>query len=216
MSTTDHLQRTHETELVARFRTVAEATAAALDSDSARSFRSYTRRYLALVEAANLDPLSPDRHALVSAINAAGLRGQAPWKLRWVARTVATQLRVAAEAPGGLGLGRTEDLLAELQPGVLADAVEAVVHDYARPAVARSAIGRLLMWANETGIGAVELSAGDLPDFDLWLRARTGRRQSEILVVARRVCRALDQLGMPPSSSAARGEARTPPRRWTG
>jgi hypothetical protein len=187
-------ERTYDAQRANRFEETVTTIASGLDNGSARSFRSYARRYLELVETSNLDPLCPERASLRAALEAAGIHGQAEWKLRWVARKVARHLRDEAEPPAGLGLGRTDHLLAGVEPGVLADAIKAVVASYARPAVARSAIGRLLAWGGDRGVALVELSAGDIPDLELWLRSRVGRPQPEILVVARRLCRALDQL----------------------
>lgn len=202
MSTPDDLERTYDAQCAARFGATAEGVASGLDAGSARSFRSYARRYRELVEAANLDPVCPDRVALRAAMAAAGFKEQSSWKLQWVAREVAERLRRPADSPAGLGLGRTDHLLAEVEPGVLTDALTAVIAGYGRPAVARSALGRLLAWGVERGVALVELSAGDLPDFDRWLRARVGRGRPEILVVARRLCGALDQLAAagPPSA----------------
>lgn len=183
-----------------------------------RQLRARARRWRDHCRKHELDPLHPSADAWSAYV--AGYR----WD-RTRANKERSAVRMVLHAAGvlddehGLGTGNQRWRLDALDGTPTGDLVAAFVAGRYphRAQVARSALAKLITWADFVAVPVSQITAADLSDFDLWLRGVGGQR--EILVVARDWVEFLRERETQPGGKAlgglrraSDGQARTSPR----
>lgn len=149
-----------------------------------RQLRKRAARWLEHCRAHGVDPLHPTWEDWAAYEAAHDWDANRANKERSAVRRVLLAAGVL-DHEHGLGSGnqrwRLDGLLGTPTGDLLAGFVDA---RYAhRPAVARSALAKLLTWADLMAIPMEAVTMPDLDDFDYWLRSVGGQR--EIMVIAR-------------------------------